>query len=123
MPVETRSNAHAKNIQRDEQSAVKGLIKLSLIHPDRLTPPTSPVVKNVMHPPPPLRRSKNMYIDTSISKMTEAPSPPVLRKQNYYGRYALNTLVDVNTKSIISELKRSTQRFITLLDELEQEYD
>ena len=55
--------------------------------------------------------------------MTEAPSPPVLRKQNYYGRYALNTLVDVNTKSILSELKRSTQRFITLLDELEQECD
>jgi hypothetical protein len=123
MPVQTRSNVNAENLQRDEQSAVKGLINLSLIHPDRITPPITPVDKNGRYTPPaPRRRNKRMYVDTSTSNMTEVPPPPILRRQHYSERQTFNTLDNVNTKSILSELKQSTNRLNVLLDKLEQEH-
>jgi hypothetical protein len=125
MPVQTRSNVKAENLQRDEQSAVQGLINLSLIHPDFMSPPVTPVDENRMHTPPPAprRKHKRMFVDTSISKTTNVPPPPVLRRQTHHERDELNRVVNINkSQSILSDLRRSTQHLNALLDELEHEH-
>mgnify|MGYP006447848953 CR=1 FL=1 len=119
MPVATRAMLRNKQeiVSTDNDS------KLSLIHPDRITPPITPVDKNGRYTPPaPRRRNKRMYVDTSTSNMTEVPPPPILRRQHYSERQTFNTLDNVNTKSILSELKQSTNRLNVLLDKLEQEH-
>ena len=112
MPVQTRSKIKAETIRRDEQSAVDGLIQLTLIDTDNITPPTTPVDKNIVNPPSLPKRCRNMYVDTSVPEVVRSSSPPVLN-------HVINTN---NSQSVLSNLKHSTQRLVALIDEIEQEH-
>ena len=122
MPVKTRSRAKLENAER---VAASQLINLSLTHPDEIgRQPVTPPYVYKMSPPPAPRRKRNLYINTTPEVVIGSLSPPMLRRQQNYimspsrqGNYRLSS------RSIISELRQSTYRFMELLNELDEQYN
>ena len=96
MPVRTRSRTRAEE-RRIEEIAAKQLLELSLTHPDNITPPVTPMYINRSPPPAPRKKPK---------KICFGPPSPITR-------YLIEMRI---------EMRRSTSKFIKMIDELEKEY-
>ena len=126
MPVTTRSAKNRAQQIRNETCAANALVDLSLLHPDFITPPSSPrSTKTFCAPPAPRRR---VYIKNSSHEMS-IPSPPVLRRFSHssVNKDELEALphkvthVNLTMREIV-EMRRSSERLISLLNEIEMQY-
>jgi hypothetical protein len=127
MPVTTRSAKNRAQQIRNETYAANALVDLSLLHPDFITPPSSPrSTKTFRAPPAPRRR---VCIKNSSCEMSTIPSPPVLRRFSHssVNKDELEALphkvthVNLTMREIV-EMRRSSERLISLLNEIETQY-
>ena len=127
MPVTTRHAKKCAQQIRNERCAANALAELSLLHPDFITPPSSPRAQQRISRAPPAPR-RRVYIKNS-SPQTSIPSPPVLRRFSHSSANkdelaALpHKVTHVNlTIQEITEMRRSSERLISLLNEIETQY-
>ena len=92
MPVKTRSRTREEE-RKTAEMAAKQLLKLSLMHPDYMSPPVTPVYTHISPPPAPRKKARKMFFGDS---------------------YLL--------RDCLFDIRKSTDKFIRLLDELETQY-